>query len=429
MRLLYRHDFAMVWLAGLIAYTGSGMFFVALPIWVYQEYGSATLVGTATLMAVIPSVALGTIAGVFVDRWNRKRIMVNVTLLRVGFLLILAFAVQIEWFWLVLAVRLGTASAMEFFGPAEQSLLPRLVENEFELTQANNMNQLNNNLGGLIGTGLGGVLLVWVGMEGIALIMAALTTIGALLLSRIRYQDHRPGITAPQTEASQPFSLARSTRNLAAEWRDGMTLFIRNPNVRILLVLFSVLALSEAGFTTLFAVFALEALDTSEAGVSAILVGQTVGGMLGAVLLSVIPLKMPAHRLLQASILLCAAIELVFYGYPLFSAGFLVVSVILQLIEGFPIAAVNATAMTVFQTRVSDDVLGRAFGALGSFQAVAMLVATPLVGVLADLFSAQAVLIALTLTIFGAWALSLRLSDATVEAEETFGESETRAGG
>lgn len=415
MQLLKRHDFAMIWLAGLLAYIGNGMFFIALPIWVYQEYGSATLVGTASLMAIIPSVALGSVAGIFVDRWDRTRVMLVVTLLRVTLFLVLAFAAQVEWFWLILAVRFTTASAMRFFAPAEQSLLPKLVESEAELVQVNSLNQLNNNLGGIIGNGLGGVMLLWVGLEGIALVMAALTAVGALLLSRIRYQDRR-AVVAQGTEAKS-FSLSRSARNLTREWRDGMTLFIRNPSIRVLLLIISVASVTNVGYITLLPVFALETLEVNEAGVGLILMAGSVGGLIGAVLLGFVPSTLPPHRILQGSLLVGAVLEVIFYGYPLFTGGILVVSMAIEFLGGFPNAGANATLMTVFQTRVPEHLLGRAFGSLGSIQAAVMLIATPIAGVLADIFSAQAVLLVITLFVFASWVISLRLSDEAPGAQ------------
>lgn len=415
MQLLKRHDFAMIWLAGLLAYIGNGMFFIALPIWVYQEYGSATLVGTASLMAIIPSVALGSVAGIFVDRWDRTRVMLVVTLLRVTLFLVLAFAAQVEWFWLILAVRFTTASAMRFFAPAEQSLLPKLVESKAELVQVNSLNQLNNNLGGIIGNGLGGVMLLWVGLEGIALVMAALTAVGALLLSRIRYQDRR-AVVAQGTEAKS-FSLSRSARNLVREWRDGMTLFIRNPSIRVLLLIISVASVTNVGYITLLPVFALETLEVNEAGVGLILMAGSVGGLIGAVLLGFVPSTLPPHRILQGSILVGAVLEVIFYGYPLFTGGILVVSMAIEFVGGFPNAGANATLMTVFQMRVPEHLLGRAFGSLGSIQASVMLIATPIAGVLADIFSAQAVLLVITLFVFASWVISLRLSDEAPGAQ------------
>jgi predicted MFS family arabinose efflux permease len=415
MRLLKQHDFAMIWCAGLLAYASRSIFFVALPIWVYQAYGSATLVGAATLMTMIPSVALGSVAGIYVDRWDRTRVMLTVSLVRASLLLVLALAARIESLSLILLVQLGSSTAGQFFAPAEQSLLPKLVTGEAELVQANSLNQLNNNLGSIAGAGLGGLLLAWIGLDGIALLMAALTGIGAALLSRIRYDDRRAPATPGSVERS--FSLSRSARTLAADWRDGMRLFIRHPPIRTLLLIISVASVSNVGVNTLLAVFALETLHASEAEVGFLFTAGSIGGVIGAVLLGFVPSSLPAHRLLQASILAGTVLEIVFYGYPVFTGGILIVSIALEFIGGFPNAAANASIMTVFQTRVPDHLLGRAFGSLGSIQALVMLVATPIAGILADIFTAQSVLLVITLFSFASWILSLRLSDETPESE------------
>ena len=89
----------------------------------------------------------------------------------------------------------------------------------------------------------------------------------------------------------------------------------------------------------------------------------------------------------------------------------------IEFLRGFPIAGINATGMTVFQTRVPEHLLGRALGSLGSLQAAVMLIETPVAGALADVFSAQAVLLAITLFVFASWVISLRLSEETPEPE------------
>lgn len=426
MQLLRRHDFAMLWFAGLLAYISRNMFRVALPIWVYQQYDSATLVGTAALMTVIPSVALGSFAGIFVDRWDRTRVMLIVSLVRAGLLLLLAFAARVEWFWLILLVQLGTSSAMQFFAPAEQSLLPKLVDNASDLVRANSLNQLNNNLGGIAGTGLGGILLAWTGMEGIALIMVALTAGSAALLSRMRYHDQRTP-AMPDSRAAAG-SLPSSIRTLAAEWRDGMTLFITNRSIRTLLLIIGVASVSNVGVNTLLAVFALETLDASETEAGLLFMAGSVGGMIGAILLGFMPSSLPAHRMLQGSILAGTALEIVFYGYPLFTGGVLVVSMALEFAGGLPNAGANASVMSVFQTRVPEHLLGRAFGSLISIQALVMLIATPIAGALADIFSAQAVLLAITFFAFASWIMSLRLSDEPPKTE-LFGNAEAQTDG
>src|SRR5687768_6185185 len=74
---LFRHrSFALLWFAGLVSLTGDWAIRVALPIFVYRITGSAAW--TSAVMAVFVGVVLvvGTFAGVFVDRWDRRRVLV-----------------------------------------------------------------------------------------------------------------------------------------------------------------------------------------------------------------------------------------------------------------------------------------------------------------------------------------------------------------
>src|SRR5699024_7477419 len=121
-------------------------------------------------------------------------------------------------------------------------------------------------------------------------------------------------------------------------------------------------------------------LHASEAEVGLLFMAGSIGGVIGAILLGLVPTSLPAHRMLQASILVGTAIEVIFYGYPLFTGGVLLVSIALEFLGGFPNAGANASVMTVFQTRVPEHLLGRAFGSLISMQALVMLVATPIAG-------------------------------------------------
>nr|MBA3944488.1 MFS transporter [Herpetosiphonaceae bacterium] len=78
---LRRRDFALVWLAGLISMMGNWVLYIALPIYIYQLTGSALATSAMFVAEMVPALLLGSVAGVFVDRWDRKRTMVVANLL------------------------------------------------------------------------------------------------------------------------------------------------------------------------------------------------------------------------------------------------------------------------------------------------------------------------------------------------------------
>ena len=134
---------------------GDYMLFVALPIYIYETTGSTLATSLMFMAGAAPRVLLGSVAGVFVDRWPRQRTMVICNLLLalgVTPLLLVALGGPI---WTVYVVAIFQSSINQFFGPAETALLPTLVEQK-QLVSANALNALNNNLARFIGPAAGG---------------------------------------------------------------------------------------------------------------------------------------------------------------------------------------------------------------------------------------------------------------------------------
>ena len=75
---LRQRNFFLLWFAGLISYCGNWMLGIARPVIVYEMTGSTLATGGIVLAGALPSILLSSFAGVFVDRWERKRTMVIV---------------------------------------------------------------------------------------------------------------------------------------------------------------------------------------------------------------------------------------------------------------------------------------------------------------------------------------------------------------
>jgi predicted MFS family arabinose efflux permease len=133
---------------------------------------------------MLPGVLFGSVAGVFVDRWDRRRTMVFANLLMALSMLPLLAVPSTGRVWIVYAVAFAESSVAAFFRPAENSLLPRLVE-ERHLMVANSLNVLNNNLARLVGPALGGLAVGLLGLGGVALLNAASYLIAAAMISLI----------------------------------------------------------------------------------------------------------------------------------------------------------------------------------------------------------------------------------------------------
>lgn len=78
---LRQRDFSLLWFAGLVSMIGNWMLGVALSVLVYSMTGSVLAVGGNLLATTLPSLLFGSVAGVFVDRWERRQTLVIANLL------------------------------------------------------------------------------------------------------------------------------------------------------------------------------------------------------------------------------------------------------------------------------------------------------------------------------------------------------------
>ncbi len=130
-------NFSLMWSGQLVSTMGSALTSLAASIYVYRISGSALSVGLMLMATAAPSLLVGLFAGVFVDRFDRRRIMVAADLLRAILVFLVPFLVPYGVAWLYIAVIL-TSAIGQFFDPAYESVLPEVSTDE-ELAAANSL--------------------------------------------------------------------------------------------------------------------------------------------------------------------------------------------------------------------------------------------------------------------------------------------------
>jgi MFS family permease len=133
-----KRDFSLLWTAQLISTAGSALTDLAAAIYVFRVTGSALAVGVTLMVTAIPSLIVGLLAGVFVDRHDRKRIMIATCLVQSVAVALIAVvlgmeAIAVPGLYLLL---LFNAGVKQFFDPAHDSLIPELATDD-ELAAAN----------------------------------------------------------------------------------------------------------------------------------------------------------------------------------------------------------------------------------------------------------------------------------------------------
>ena len=178
-------EFRLLWLAQVISDFGDSLTNLALLIFVNQVTGSTAALATMAIVLALPQVTFGLLAGVYVDRWNRKRVMIVSDLLRGVLVLGFVGAVLSDQLWLMFVLGFVQSAIGTFFTPARGALMPNLVPRD-GLLAANSLTQISRIVAGVAGTAAAGAVIGIAGLVWPVFIVDALTFFAsALLVSRI----------------------------------------------------------------------------------------------------------------------------------------------------------------------------------------------------------------------------------------------------
>jgi MFS family permease len=373
--LLRRRDFGLLWAGGLISEAGDWFLLVGLPVWVFQVTGSSLVTATVFLVGLLPSLVVGPLAGVLVDRWDRRRTLVAVSLAQAAFLLPLLAVDGRDRLWIVYLVMAVEAALGQLNDPARNALVPSLV-NRDDLVGANALIGLTSNLARLAGSPLGGVLVEVAGLPGLVVGDAVSFLVGAGLIMLIGPRpDPGPGGSASSTA---PGPAPAPAANLVGEWVDGLRVTVRDHGLRWGLVVNGTAAVAQGVFTVLFVLFVARELGGDGAEVGLLRGVQAIGGLAGGVLVVGLARRLEPGRLLGGSLLVFALIDLAIWNGPLVTtAGWLYVGLFVA--AGIPGIGVMTGLTSLVQERAGDAYLGRVFatfyGSFNGLMALGMLAA------------------------------------------------------
>ena len=376
--LLRQRNFALLWFAGLISLIGDWMLMIGLPIYVYILTHSALATGVMFIAGILPQIALGSVAGVFVDRWDRKRVMLITNVLLAVCLLPLLLFHSVSLLWVVYIVAFLESLISQFFTPAESALLPRLVHEE-QLASANSVSSLNGNLARLIGPPLGGLVAGLLGLTSIALLDAASFLIAAVLimLITVNAKPAKKEVSEATTVKANPWW------NVWHEWLEGLRLVKQERNVAAMFALIAITSLGEGVFSVLIIAYVSKILHGGALQLGWLQGAQAVGGLIGGLLIGFVVKKVSLPHLIGFGAIAFGIIDLLIFNYPTFFPG-IVIGLALFVLVGIPGVGFSTGVTTLLQTSVEDEYRGRVFGAMGTTSALLMLLGIIVAGLLGD---------------------------------------------
>jgi MFS family permease len=364
---LRQRNFALLWFGQLISLTGDYVLIVALPFYTYQLTGSVLATGVMFLVQALPGLFLGSLAGVFVDRWDRRWTMIASDLLRAGVLLFLLLARSRDLVWIIYVVAFTEQLISLFFIPAKGAIIPNLVE-EQHLMAANSLNSTSDAITRLVGPPLGGALLALLGLSSTVFIDSASYLVSALMILLIampaRSLPAGEALAVDQKEETEQKTKSGMLVTLAGVWRewlDGLRLVIHE---RILLTLFvagAIIMLSQGIINVLIVVFVKTILHGDASTFGLLITFQGIGMLAGAVLVGQL-----GKRLKPAYLLALGTVPAGIAVLAIVNVANIVLTLALITVVGVLVVSFFITEQTLLQSAVADEYRGRVLGAYGT---------------------------------------------------------------
>jgi MFS family permease len=344
----------------MVSMTGDWLLSVGLSYAVYDLTGSTMASAGVFLTALLPQVLVGLVAGVLVDRWDRRRTMVVANLVLAGGLLPLLLVDDTETIWVVYPVLVLEAVVETLFAPAEQAMLPRVVDASHpgELVTANALNGQAGNVARLVGGAVGGVLAALGGIPLVALADAGSFLVAALLVASIRTS----GAVAHREDSAEDEVRGRFAE-LRAEWVEGARVALASRTVRVLATFTLITSFGEGIWGTLFAPYVRSVLHGGPEALGVISGIQAVGGVVGGLFVATVGSRWAPERMLGFGALVFGAVDLAIALYPLAYVHAWPAAALMVLV-GLPGAMASAGLLTLFQQSTDDRERGRVFALL-----------------------------------------------------------------
>lgn len=265
-------DFRLLW-AGQISHTGAlWAEQIARPVLVYELTGSAAHLGAVVAMRALPQLALGMVAGVIADRFDRRQVLIATKLgaFAIGVVfaaLLLANRLEL---WHIYAASFARGSLMAFDQPARNSLIPSVVPGMWLMNAVALMATTQSSMR-VVGAAAAGVTLAAVGTEGTFVLVPIvyIGSVAATMAMRTPVQRRRPG--------------GSGVAALGADLVEGLRFAAGHRAIRMTLLLSLLFFTFGVPYLQVFApLFALEVLDLGNIGVGILLAVSGLGALAGA---------------------------------------------------------------------------------------------------------------------------------------------------
>jgi MFS family permease len=419
---LRNRPFLLLWLSQVATQIGSNMVLFGLTVVVLDATDLSTAVSGLFLTFLLPSVLFSALAGVYVDRIDRRTVLVVTNVMR-AVLLVAIFAVGGN-IGLILLLNVVFATVTVFFAPAEAAMIPALVPRE-QLLAANGLFTLTLNGAFALGYALLGPLIVTIsgGAAPVLLIVAVLFGIAAVFCATL--PSDPPGPAEAPRELGRVAEAGQAVSSTIAQLKEGVDYIREHGAIAWTLVYLGIAAALVGVIGVLGPKFAQETLGLSSKDLIVVVLPLGLGIVMGVlvlnnygelvarrraiegglillgILLASLTIAGPVSRLLQG---ISGDVKVVDLSAV---TSLIAVVVALAFLAGIAYGIVAISSQTQLQEDLEEEVRGRVFGVLNMLVSVASILPIIVFGYLADVFGTTAVILGIAIAVILSGVISI----------------------
>jgi MFS family permease len=418
-------SFLLLWIAQAATQIGGNMVIFGLTVIISESTGSTTAVSALILTFLLPAVLFSALAGVFVDRLDRRLVLVFTNVLR-GAAFVAIFLVG-NHLGLIYLLNVTVSTITVFFAPAEAAMIPILVPKK-QLLSANGIFTLTLNAAFALGFTLVGPLIVKIaGAPALIIVVALLYFVAAAFCWTLPAAPP----AARDADVEGPRGRVREAEDaigtVVTQLREGLAYIRDHREIRWSMIYLGIAASLVGVLGVLGPSFAQRTLGLSPDDFVVVVLPLGVGIVMGILLLNAYGRLIPRRRVIEGGLIalgiLLALMALSgrissFLGTSVTRTGLPDLSLLTSLLSivvavaffaGIAYASVAIPAQTQLQEDLPGDVRGRVFGVLNMLVSVASFLPILVVGPIADLLGTTVVLVAVALLIAASGVASIYL--------------------
>ncbi len=382
---MFSKNFILLWLGQTVSQLGAGVGYIATLWWVQSTTGSALALGTLATVTGIVAVVMAPIAGVFVDRWNKKYLIVGTDMIRGSINCLLAWLVFTNTLTLpILFLCAGIkAACAQFFMPSISTAIPQIVADE-HLEKANSLREISLNISNMVGYALGGLLVAVAGIPALLLIngIAYLLSAFSEMFIVLKKETGRGKLTV---------------RSFVDDLHGGWSYVKKDKVLFGILQVILVINFAMVPFFVLMPKFVADYLRQGSEVLGLISSAQMAGMIMGALILSLTPLVKKHHWIIRWGLAISAGALML---SPWLPGQYWQVQLLVFGVSGAVTSIVNLFFFTALQRKVDPAYMGKVFSLVSAMGSGLQPAASAISGLLAERFP-----LAYIYTAFGALAM------------------------